>query len=154
MSTKAQIDDEEDDNFNKIKEGFTVNYMQMRDGTEGRVMWEVKSWDLKKSNHTENITKDLLKCKIITRNINFSSEAIEDLELVQNFYLMGELIESSKFKFGFVIPGSTNDWEQIIMAKEDGVLPAEILSGKLKVETYFSVKGKTLYKNKILIYYV
>ena len=54
MSTKAQIDDEEDDNFNKIKEGFTVNYMQMRDGTEGRVMWEVKSWDLKKPNHTEN----------------------------------------------------------------------------------------------------
>ena len=155
MSTKAEIDDEEEDNFTKIQEGFTVNYMQMRDGVEGRVMWEVKSWDLKKPNHTENITKDLLKCKIITRNINFSSkEAIEDLELVQNFYLMGELIESSKFKFGFVIPGSTNDWEQIIMAKEDGVLPAEILSGKLKVETKFMMKGKILYKNKILIYYV
>ena len=155
MSNKAQIDDEEDDNFNKIKEGFTVNYMQMRDGSKGRVMWEVKSWDLKKPNHTENITKDLLKCKIITRNINFSSkEAIEDLELVQNFYLMGELFESSKFKFGFVIPGSTNDWEQIIMAKEDGVLPAEVLSGKLRVETYFLMKGKVLYKNKLLIYYV
>ena len=46
------------------------------------------------------------------------------------------------------------DWEQIIMAKEDGVLPAEVLSGKLRVETYFLVKGKVLYKNKILIYYV
>ena len=67
---------------------------------------------------------------------------------------MGELYESSKFKFGFVIPNSTNDWEQIIMAKEDGVLPAEVLSGKLRVETKFLVKGKTLYKNKILIYYV
>ena len=108
-----------------------------------------------KPNHTENITKELLKCKIIKRNINFSSaEAIDDLELVQNFYLMGELFESSKFKFGFVIPGSTNDWEQIIMAKEDGVLPAEILSGKLQVETYFLIHGKVLYRNKILIYYV
>ena len=68
MSTKAQIDDEEDENFKKIKEGFTVNYMQMRDGSKGNVMWEVKSWDLKKPNHTENITKELLKCKIITRN--------------------------------------------------------------------------------------
>ena len=154
MSTTPQIDDE-DDNFLKIKEGFKVNHMQMRDGDNGKVMWEVGSWDLAKPNHTENITKELLKCKIITRNINFSSaEAIDDLELVQNFYLMGELFESSKFKFGFVIPGSTNNWEQIIMAKEDGVLPAEVLSGKLQVETYFLIRGKVLYRNKILIYYV
>ena len=62
---------------------------------------------------------------------------LDDLELIQNFYLMGELLETSRFKFGFVTPGSTNDWEQIIEAKEDGVLPAEILSGKLHVETLF-----------------
>ena len=154
MSTTAQIDDE-DEKFNKIKEGFKVNHMQMKDGNNGKVMWEVNSWDLKKPNHKENITKELLKCKIIRRNINFSSvEAIENLELVQNFYLMGELFESSKFKFGFVIPGSTNDWEQIILAKEDGVLPPEVLSGKLRVETFFLIKVKVLYKNKILIYYV
>ena len=154
MSTTAQIDDE-DEKFNKIKEGFKVNHMQMKDGNNGKVMWEVNSWDLKKPNHKENITKELLKCKIIRRNINFSSvEAIENLELVQNFYLMGELFESSKFKFGFVIPGSTNDWEQIILAKEDGGLPPEVLSGKLRVETFFLIKGKVLYKNKILIYYV
>ena len=154
MSNVAQ-NEEEDETFEKIKRGFRVNHMQMKNGENGEIMWEVKSWDLTKESHTENITKELLKCKIITRNINFSSkEAIEDLELVQNFYLMGELFESSKFKFGFVIPGSTNDWEQIIMAKEDGVLPAEVLSGKLRVETYFLMKGKVLYKNKILIYYV
>ncbi|MBO6138323.1 MAG: hypothetical protein J6O71_06895, partial [Lachnospiraceae bacterium] len=89
------------------------------------------------------------------RNVNFSSEEkIEDLELIQNFYLMGELFESSRFKFGFVIPGSTNDWEQIMIAKEDGVLPAEVLSGKLQVETLFLVQGNILYKNRILIYYV
>ena len=157
MSTLAQNDQEEEEiiELSRMKKGFKVNHMQMRDGNDGKVMWEVKSWDLTKPNHKEKITKELLKCKIITRNINFSSvEAIEDLELVQNFYLMGELFESSKFKFGFVIPGSTNDWEQIIMAKEDGVLPAEVLSGKLQVETYFLIKGKVLYKNKILIYYV
>ena len=154
MSTTPQIE-EDDETFNKIKEGFKVNHMQMKDGNDGKVMWEVNSWDLTKPNHTENITKALFKRKIIKRNINFSSaEAIDDLELVQNFYLMGELFESSKFKFGFVIPGSTNDWEQIIMAKEDGVLPAEILSGKLQVETYFLIHGKVLYRNKILIYYV
>ena len=154
MSNIAQNDEDEEE-FNKIKKGFRVNHMQMKNGENGEVMWEVKSWDLTKENHTENITKELLKCKRIIRNVNFSSdEKIDDLELVQNFYLMGELFESSRFKFGFVIPGSTNDWEQIMIAKEDGVLPVEVLSGKLQVETLFLIQGKTLYRNKILIYYV
>ena len=157
MSTLAQNEelDEESQDFAKLKRGFRVNHMQMKNGENGEVMWEVKSWDLTKENHTENITKELLKCKRIIRNVNFSSdEKIDDLELVQNFYLMGELFETSRFKFGFVIPGSTNDWEQIMIAKEDGVLPAEVLSGKLQVETLFLIQGKILYKNRILIYYV
>ena len=154
MSTIAQ-NEEDDETFEKIKKGFRVNHMQMKNGENGEVMWEVKSWDLTKEQHTENITKELLKCKRIIRNVNFSSdEKIDELELVQNFYLMGELFESSRFKFGFVIPGSTNDWEQIMIAKEDGVLPAEVLSGKLQVETLFLIQGRVLYKNKILIYYV
>ena len=154
MSTIAQ-NDEEEESFDKIKKGFRLNHMQMKNGENGEVMWEVKSWDLTKENHTENITKELLKCKRIIRNVNFSSdEKIDDLELVQNFYLMGELFETSRFKFGFVIPGSTNDWEQIMIAKEDGVLPAEVLSGKLQVETLFLIQVKILYKNRILIYYV
>ena len=154
MSTIAQ-NEEDDEEFEKIKRGFRVNHMQMKNGENGEVMWEVKSWDLTKESHTENITKELLKFKRIIRNVNFSSvEKIDELELVQNFYLMGELFESSRFKFGFVIPGSTNDWEQIMIAKEDGVLPAEILSGKLQVETLFLIQGRVLYKNRILIYYV
>ena len=157
MSTLAQNDQEEDEiiELSRMKKGFKVNHMQMRNGDTGEVMWQVNSWDLNKEFHTENITKNLLKCKKIIRNVNFSSEEkIEDLELIQNFYLMGELFESSRFKFGFVIPGSTNDWEQIMIAKEDGGLPAEVLSGKLQVETLFLVQGNILYKNRILIYYV
>ena len=154
MSIIAQKE-EDDETFNKIKNGFKVNHIQMKNGETGEVMWEVKSWDLTKKTHKISITKELLKCKRIIRNVNFSSEEkIDELELVQNFYLMGELFESSRFKFGFVIPGSTNDWDQIIVAKEDGVLPAEILSGKLQVETLFLIQGKILYKNRILIYYV
>ena len=154
MSTVAQ-NEEDDETFEKIKKGFKVNHIQMKNGENGQVMWEVNSWDLTKKSHKENITKEILKCKKIIRNVNFSSEEkIDDLELVQNFYLMGELFESSRFKFGFVIPGSTNDWEQIMIAKEDGVLPAEVLSGKLIVETLFLIQKKVLYKNRIHIYYV
>ena len=139
----------------KIKQGLKINHMQMKDGSNGKVLWESKNWDLNSSSHTEKLTKELLNCKVVIRNVNFSStEQIEDLELIQNFYLMGELLETSRFKFGFVIPGSTNDWEQIIEAKEDGVLPAEILSGKLHVETLFLCQNKVLWKNKSVIYYV
>ena len=145
----------EDESFEKIKNGFKINLIQMKDGDSGKMMWDCKDWDFSSSNQTVKISKELLKCKIIKRNVNFSSvEKIEDLELIQNFYLMGELFESSRFKFGFVIPNSTNDWEQIIEAKEDGVLPAEVLSGKLHVETYFLCQGRIIVKNKILIYYV
>ncbi len=153
MSLKPEIS--EDESFEKIKSGFKINLIQMKDGDSGKMMWDCKDWDLSSPNQTVKISKELLKCKIIKRNVNFSSvEKIEDLELIQNFYLMGELFESSRFKFGFVIPNSTNDWEQIIEAKEDGVLPAEVLSGKLKVETLFLCEGKIIIKNKILIYYV
>ena len=153
MSLKPEIS--EDESFEKIKSGFKINLIQMKDGDSGKMMWDCKDWDFSSPNQIVKISKELLKCKIIKRNVNFSSvEKIEDLELIQNFYLMGELLESSKFKFGFVIPNSTNDWEQIIEAKEDGVLPAEILSGKLNVETLFLCEGKIIVKNKILIYYV
>lgn len=144
-----------DEKLLKIKQGLKINHMQMKDGTNGKVLWESKDWDLHSTSHIEKFTKELLKCKVVIRNVNFSStEQIEDLELIQNFYLMGELLETSRFKFGFVIPGSTNDWEQIIEAKEDGVLPAEILSGKLHVETLFLCQNKVLWKNKSVIYYV
>ena len=146
---------EKRDKLLKIKQGLKINHMQMKDGTNGKVLWESKDWDLHSTSHIEKFTKELLKCKVVIRNVNFSStEQIEDLELIQNFYLMGELLETSRFKFGFVIPGSTNDWEQIIEAKEDGVLPAEILSGKLHVETLFLCQNKVLWKNKSVIYYV
>ena len=144
-----------DEKFFKIKQGLKINHMQMKDGTNGKVLWESKDWDLHSTSHIEKFTKELLKCKVVIRNVSFSStEQIEDLELIQNFYLMGALLETSRFKFGFVIPGSTNDWEQIIEAKEDGVLPAEILSGKLHVETLFLCQNKVLWKNKSVIYYV
>ena len=62
-----------------------MNHMQMKNGDTGEVMWQVNSWDLNKEFHTENITKNLLECKRVIRNVNFSSEEkIEDLELIQN----------------------------------------------------------------------
>ena len=138
----------------RIRDGFKINSMKMKDGRNGQVLWECKEWDLKNENKSENLPKELLQCGEVTREINFSSiEPIENFELVQNFYLGGELIESSRFYFGFVIPNSTNNWEQMIEAKEE-MVPYSVLSGNLNAETIFLSNGHVIAKNNILIFYV
>jgi retinal rod rhodopsin-sensitive cGMP 3',5'-cyclic phosphodiesterase subunit delta len=43
-----------------------------------------------------------------------------------------------RFKFGFVMPDSTNTWENIICADSSGnMLPAAALSGNLTITTFF-----------------
>ena len=138
----------------KIREGFKINSMRMKDGRNGIVMWECKEWDLSKLNKEENLPKEILQCPEIVREINFSSvESIENLELIQNFYLKEELIDSSSFIFGFVIPNSTNNWDKTIEAKEE-MIPYSLLSGNLMVETIFLTNGNVITRNNILIYYI
>lgn len=140
--------------FNKIKQGFKINSMKMKDGNGGTCMWECKDWDLNIESREENLPKEILECLEVIREIKFSSkEPIENLELLQNFYLKDELIESSRFYFGFVIPNSTNNWEQIIEAKEE-MIPYYILSGNLRVETMFLSNGEIICRNNVIIYYV
>ena len=140
--------------IHKIKEGFKINSMKMKDGLNGKVMWSCSEWDLNEERKSENLPKELLQCKEVVREVNFSSrELIENLELIQNFYLQGELLESTRFIFGFVIPNSTNNCEQTIAAKEE-MIPYEILSGNLNVETIFLANGIVVSKNDVLIYYV
>ncbi|CAM9357944.1 unnamed protein product [Ectocarpus fasciculatus] len=58
------------------------------------------------------------------------------------------------FDFGFVIPGSTNSWQQTIeSAGEDRMLAAEDLSGRMTIETTF-LDGRTmLFKTLVRIFY-
>lgn len=65
------------------------------------------------------------------------------------------VIERLDFDFGFVIPGSTNSWDQIIEADVDQVMSAEVLSGNLVVDTLFlSGEDKILAHTKYRVYYV
>ena len=139
-----------------IKNGFKINHMKMKNGENGETLWECSEYNLENDNRSENLPKEILDCSVITREINFSSEhSIENLELIQNFYLSEELIESSRFYFGFVIPNSTNNWEQVIEAKpKEEMIPYHYLSGNLVVETIFITSNTVIFKNRILIYYV
>lgn len=101
---------------------------------------------------TARIPKEILRCRAVSRELVFHSDSIiKKFRLEQRVYLQGVCIEGmpiiliSKllfknsyhliylylehfFNFGFVIPGSTNTWEQtIVAAPPDKMLPAEIL---------------------------
>lgn len=142
--------------LDKIKQGFKINFLKMKDDSNGDVLWETTDFDLLDSEKMEDLPKEILDCQGIVREINFScKEKIFDLELIQNFYLLGELIETARFYFGFVIPGSTNNWEQVVEAKApEEMLSYEQLSGNLVVEIIFLSKGELIIRNRIIINYV
>ena len=138
----------------RIRKGFAINSMTMKDSDTKEVLWETGQWEMNEE-RVENLPKRLLECPMVVREINFSSEEkITDLVLIQDFYLFDELVESHKFEFGFVIPNSTNNWEQIIVANQDEILSPDVLSMNLKVETIFMMKEFVIAKNTVIINYV
>ena len=114
--------------------------MTMRDADQkGRLFWQVKEWDLtNKEEQKIELPADMLSCRAISREIVFFSKPkIENFSIVQVMQLHGQTVEQLSFKFGFVIPNSTNSWDQTIEADVGQVMPAEVLSGNLVVKTYF-----------------
>jgi len=131
--------------------------MNMRDGRTGRMMWQSEDWadKLFGTELEAHVPKAILKCKVVSREINFSSkEKIECFRLEQRVYYRGMGIEEWFFKFGFVIPGSTNTWQQVIeAAAEEDMLSAEELSGNVVFETAFYDGDLFICKNLVRIYY-
>ena len=78
---------------------------------------------------------------------------MEGFSIKQVMSMGGQPIEQFQFDFGFVIPNTTNSWEQVIDAEVGQVMPAEVLSGNLTVDTYFMVKGVVFAKKSYRIYY-
>ena len=62
-------------------------------------------------------------------------------------------METLEFDFPFVIPGTTNSWEQVIYADTANVMPAAVLSGNLRAETVFLSYNKPVYKNEYRVFY-
>ena len=87
--------------------------------------------------------------------MNFSSrEIIEDFQIVQKISLMGNVIEEWDFKFGFVMPNSTNNWEQIIdAADKEEMIPVDVLSGNMVVETFFYSGEDIIHSTKMTVIY-
>ena len=58
---------------------------------------------------------DFLKLRTIGLTLKFSNgeKPIQNMLMVERHYFNGKVIRSYEFKFGFVIPNSSNTWEFI-----------------------------------------
>ncbi|MEQ2316883.1 hypothetical protein AMECASPLE_036940, partial [Ameca splendens] len=76
------------------------------------------------------VPKKILKCKAVSRELNFSStEQLEKFRLEQKVFFKGQCLEEWFFEFGFVIPNSTNTWQSLIeAAPESQMMPANVLT--------------------------
>ena len=132
--------------------------MNMRDGSSGKILWSSANWgdNIYEIEVKENIPKEILDCRTVSREINFSSsKEIKSFRLIQRVYFLGDCIEEWFFKFGFVMAGSSNSWQQVIeAAPKDKMIPAHALSGNVVFETSFYDGDLYICKNSVRIFYV
>lgn len=143
-------------NIDAIRQGFQINWMNMRDASTGQVLWEEYEWDCTAEETVAQVPAYILSCRQVSREINFSSlETMTNLRLVQTVILNGTPLEEWNFLFGFVIPNSNNTWQQTIeAAAEEEMIPAELLSGNVVIETVFYDGDDVIVGQRIRIYYV
>ena len=68
-----------------ILKGFQVNWMNLRDADTGKILWQGTD-DLSQpgEEHEARVPKKILKCRAVSREINFSSvEPMEKFRLVR-----------------------------------------------------------------------
>ena len=103
--------------------------MNMSDAATGEVLWQDNDWGELLQERDIHIPKSILQCRAVSREFQFSSvEMLQGLRLEQRIFFRGGLMEEWHFQFGFVIPNSTNTWQQTIEAAEESkMLPAAAL---------------------------
>ncbi|OQR76605.1 cGMP-phosphodiesterase-like, partial [Tropilaelaps mercedesae] len=106
--------------------------------------------------HEARVPKKILKCRAVSREINFSSsQQLDKFRLEQKVMFKGRVLEEWFFEFGFVIPMSTNTWQSIIeAAPESQMMPANVLNGNLVIETEFYDGENLLSKSAVRLYYI
>jgi len=141
----------------EILAGFRVNWMNLRDADTGKILWQGnEDLSLPEGEHEARVPKKILKCRAVSREINFSSaEPMEKFRLEQKVLFKGRCLEEWSFDFGFVIPNSTNTWQSLIeAAPESQMMPAKVLNGNVVIETEFFDGDLLVSTSKVRLYYV
>ncbi|KAI1282022.1 Retinal rod rhodopsin-sensitive cGMP 3',5'-cyclic phosphodiesterase subunit delta [Halotydeus destructor] len=141
----------------EILSGFKLNWMNLRDDDSGKILWESND-DISKpeKEHEAHVPRSILKCRAVSREINFSSaEAMERFRLEQRVLFKGKCLEEWFFEFGYVIPNSTNTWQSVIeAAPESQMMPADVLNGNLIIETKFFDDNLLVSTSKVRLFYI
>ena len=140
------------------EDDFKIVEMTIKDANnKGKILWQVKQWGLQDSETEKKVEfpAEMLNCTALSREIVFfSKQKIDQFKIIQRMSLHGQVVEFMEFKFGFVIPNSTNSWDQTIEADVGAVMPASVLSGNLVVDTFFMSGDEILAQTKYRIYYI
>jgi len=137
--------------------GFRVNWMNLRDSDTGKILWQGnEDLSVPEQEHEARVPRKILKCRAVSREINFSSiEPMEKFRLEQKVLFKGRCLEEWNFDFGFVIPNSTNTWQSLIeAAPESQMMPAKVLNGNVVIETMFFDGDLLVSTSKVRLYYV
>ncbi|XP_067006791.1 retinal rod rhodopsin-sensitive cGMP 3',5'-cyclic phosphodiesterase subunit delta [Anabrus simplex] len=140
-----------------IMKGFQVNWMVLRDADTGKILWQgYQDLSIPDLEHEARVPKKILKCRAVSREINFSSvEPMEKFRLEQKILFKGRCLEEWFFEFGFVIPNSTNTWQSMIeAAPESQMMPANVLNGNVVIETKFFDDDLLISTSRVRLYYV
>ncbi|KAI5641913.1 GMP-PDE, delta subunit domain-containing protein [Phthorimaea operculella] len=141
----------------KILQGFQVNWMNLRDADTGKILWQhnedMSSPDVE---HEARVPKRILKCRVVSREMNFSSvESMEKFRLEQKVLFKGRCLEEWFFEFGYVIPNSTNTWQSVIeSAPESQMMPANVLNGNVVIETKFFDGDLLITTSRVRLFYI
>ncbi|CAH2979567.1 unnamed protein product [Chilo suppressalis] len=140
-----------------ILKGFQVNWMNLRDADTGKILWQHNE-DMSNPDveHEARVPKRILKCRVVSRELNFSSvESMERFRLEQKVLFKGRCLEEWFFEFGYVISNSCNTWQSMIeSAPESQMMPANVLNGNVVIETKFFDGDMLITTSKVRLFYI
>ncbi|KAB7507437.1 Retinal rod rhodopsin-sensitive cGMP 3',5'-cyclic phosphodiesterase subunit delta [Armadillidium nasatum] len=140
-----------------ILSGFKINWMNLRDADNGKIIWQINDdFTDPSEEHEARVPKNILQCRAVSREISFSSvQPMDKFRLEQKVYFKDRILEEWFFEFGQVIPNSTNTWQSLIeAAPESAMMPAHILSGNVVIETKFYDEDLLVSVSKVRLFYV
>ena len=144
-----------DERAQAILDGFRIDWMNMSDASTGEILWQEDDWGDLLTERDIHIPASILQCRVVSREFQFSSaEMCQGLRLEQRIFFQGGLMEEWHFQFGFVIPNSTNTWQQTIEAAEENqMIPASALDGNVLIETAFYDDDLLVCKMVLRVFY-
>ncbi|VDP90072.1 unnamed protein product [Echinostoma caproni] len=89
-----------------ILRGFKLNWMNLRDAESGKILWQsTDDFSVPGKEHQAMVPKKILRCKAVSREINFSSsEALQKFWLEQKVFFKDQPVEDNTF----ICPSSTS----------------------------------------------